>query len=98
MLVLTLIFAVLNICLGFALAMYLGYGRPGLSEPGNASGTNSVETISEPDAPPSLESPRPRAVSTEESSLDDRQATPDIDMQDTTVGETASESYENAVV
>jgi hypothetical protein len=39
--VLTLVIGVLNVCLGYALAVYLGYGPPGLPETWQALSTGS---------------------------------------------------------
>jgi hypothetical protein len=55
--VLTIVFAMLNICLGFALAMYLGYGTPGFYKDFSRPGIDRVKTIAEPAAAPSSASP-----------------------------------------
>lgn len=50
MLILTFILAMLNICLGFALAMYLGYGPNKFSEEPKESDEYRPEQVYEPEA------------------------------------------------
>ena len=65
MMVLTFVFAIMNICLGFALAMYLGYGTPGFNKDlnsvgiGSNVGIGSVQTVSESASRASSASPSP---------------------------------------
>ena len=57
MVVLTVIFALLNICLGFALAAYLGHGPAGLSFANKGLSDNDVQTTHESDIVGSSEFP-----------------------------------------
>lgn len=61
MVVLILIFAVLNICLGFALAIYLGSGLAGFQEVWNALVGSRVRVMSEPSTLGSSSYPSPTA-------------------------------------
>ena len=55
--VLTTIFAVLNVCLGFALATYLGYGSAGVHKIRDVKDGSRVQVMPEPSTTPSPASP-----------------------------------------
>lgn len=97
MLVLTFIFAVLNICLGFALAMYLGYGLVRKQHDLQASESSRQQATLEMDTAYSSADSGPIDEVNEDSSQDSQPETPDIDAADSTTGEPALESYENTV-
>jgi hypothetical protein len=55
LLILTFMIAVLNLCLGFALAMYLGYGQNANHEASKTSDLNPTQATGDPDTPLSYE-------------------------------------------
>lgn len=89
--VLTVIFAALNICLGFALAMRLGYGPAGLHEFWNALGSSRVQVMPEPSTMPSPASLSLPDKAIQEPSPVSRQETQDIGKEDNIAGSTTCE-------
>ncbi|MGA2799455.1 MAG: hypothetical protein ABSE63_17875 [Thermoguttaceae bacterium] len=77
--VLTFVFAILNICLGFALAMYLGNGLSGSHEAVKESGMSRVEARPKPAAAPSHVSPSPAAKTIVNAAPDYQQEPADAD-------------------
>jgi hypothetical protein len=61
-LILTFIFAVLNICLGFALAVYLGYGLADLSGSWSDDDASTAEAIFDNDVSAASESPAAETI------------------------------------
>lgn len=91
MVVLTIIFAVLNICLGFALAVYLGRGLSVLSKTGKALGTRRMWAIAESGTEIPVVSSRLNADFIEQASPDSRLEEADIGKEDDLAGCAANE-------
>ena len=68
-----LILSVLNICLGFALALYLGFGPAEFRKTFKESNLTRVQETPEPDTVPSQELPSPGVTSINEPSPDYQQ-------------------------
>ncbi|MGA2058834.1 MAG: GGDEF domain-containing protein [Thermoguttaceae bacterium] len=78
MLVIAIIFGVLNVCLGFALANYLGYGPAGVHKILNAMDGSPVQDIPHPSTPPFPDSTSPTPATIAESLPESTQESQEI--------------------
>lgn len=79
--ILTLVFAILNICLGFALAMYLGNGLSGSHAVVKESRMSRVEASPKPAAAPSHVSPSPAAKTLANAAPDSKPDIADVEVE-----------------